>query len=156
IINPKSLSRYREAFYGSGAVSDPVDAELMRDMVRQNATRFRAWRPDDAVTRALRLLTEGRRNLVDQSTALTNQLTALLKGYYPQALGWLGPLDKTWACDFLQRWPTLQGLQRASRRQIVSFYEKHSRATTNLDEQLKQIQHAQAVTHDPAVLEYSV
>jgi transposase len=84
-INPKSLSSFREAFYGSGAVSDPVDAELIRDMVRQNPGRFRAWRPDDVLTRSLRLLTEGRRNLVNQSTALTNQLTALLKGYYPQA-----------------------------------------------------------------------
>jgi hypothetical protein len=68
IINPKSLSRYREAFYGSGAKSDPVDAELMRDMVRQNPERFRAWRPDDVPTRSLRLMTEGRRNLVNQAT----------------------------------------------------------------------------------------
>src|SRR6266850_2139463 len=76
IINPKSLSSFREAFYGSGATSDPVDAELVGDMVRQNPSRFRAWRPDDGMTRSLRLLTEGRRNLVDQSTALTNQQTA--------------------------------------------------------------------------------
>src|SRR5262245_37639584 len=52
IINPKSLSRFREAFYGSGATSDPVDAKLMRDMVRQNPSRFRAWRPDDVLTRS--------------------------------------------------------------------------------------------------------
>jgi transposase len=116
IVNPKSLSNFREAFYGSGATSDPVDAELMRDMVRQNPNRFRAWRPDDVQTRSLRLLTEGRRHLVDQSTALTNQLTALLKGYYPQALAWVGSLDTTWACAFLQQWPTLQSLQGSSRR----------------------------------------
>ena len=42
IINPKSLSSFREAFYGSGATSDPVDAALMREMVRQNPSRFRA------------------------------------------------------------------------------------------------------------------
>src|SRR5947207_275438 len=83
-----------------------VDAKLMRDMVRQNPSRFRAWRPDDVMTRSLRLLTEGRRNLVNQSTALTNQLTALLKGYYPQALAWVGMLDTAWACDFLEQWPT--------------------------------------------------
>jgi len=66
IINPKSLSSFREAFYGSGATSDPVDAELMREMVRQNPSRFRAWRPDDVQTRSLRLLSEGRRDLVNQ------------------------------------------------------------------------------------------
>jgi len=118
IINPKSLSSFREAFYGSGATSDPVDAELMRDMVRQNPSRFRAWRPDDVPTRSLRLLTEGRRHLVNQSTALTNQLTALLKGYYPQALAWVGSLDTASACDFLEQWPTLQSLQISRRRQI--------------------------------------
>ena len=155
IINPKSLSSFRDAFYGSGAISDPVDAELMRDMVRQNPSRFRAWRPDDVVTRSLRLLTEGRRHLVDQSTGLTNQLSALLKGYYPQALPWSGALNTVWACDFLQRWPTLQSLQGSSRRQILRFYEKHPRPTLELEQQLKQIQEARALTEDEGVLEYS-
>src|SRR5262252_8093455 len=129
--------------------------ELMRDMVRQNPSRFRAWRPDDVLTRSLRLLTEGRRNLVNQSTALTNQLTALLKGYYPQALAWIGILDTAWACDFLEQWPTLQSLQASSRRQILRFYEKHPRASLDLNEQLTQIQEACALTSDEAVLEAS-
>jgi len=155
VINPKSLSSFREAFYGSGATSDPVDAELMCDMVRQNPSRFRAWCPDDVMTRALRLLTEGRRDLVNQSTALTNRLTALLKGYYPQALKWSGSLDTTWACDFLEQWPTLQSLQTSRRRQILRFYEKHPRASLDLSEQLKQIQEARALSQDAAVLESS-
>ena len=155
IINPKSLSSFREAFYGSGATSDPVDAALMRDMVRQNPSRFRAWRPDDVLTRSLRLLTEGRRDLVSQSTALTNQLTALLKGYYPQALGWIGALDTAWACAFLEQWPTLQSLQASSRRQIRRFYDQHARASVDRDEQLKQIQGARALTEDEAILESS-
>jgi len=134
-INPKSLSSYREAFYGSGAKSDPVEAELMQEMVRHNPTRFRAWRPDDVLTRSLRLLTEGRRNLVDESTGLTNRLTSLLKAYYPQALRWTGKLDTAWACDFLEQWPTLQSLQQ-SRRQILRFYEGHGRPSTDLEAQL--------------------
>jgi transposase len=155
IINPKSLSSFREAFYGSGATSDPVDAELMRDMVRQNPDRFRAWRPDDVLTRSLKLLTEGRRGLVDQSTALTNQLTALLKGYYPQALAWVGSVNTEWACDFLHKWPTLQRLQGSSRRQIVRFYEKHPRASLDLGEQLRQIEEACPLTQDEAILQSS-
>ena len=155
VINPKSLSRYREAFYGSGAKSDPVDAELMREMVRQNPERFRAWRADDVLTRSLRLMTEGRRNLVNQATALTNQLTALLKSYYPQALSWTGALDTHWACDFLEQWPTLQALQQSSRRQILRFYEKHPRPHLDLDKQLQQFHQALPLTADEAVLEYS-
>jgi transposase len=155
VINPKSLSLYREAFYGSGAKSDPVDAELMREMVRQNPHRFRAWRPDDVLTRSLRLMTEGRRDLVNQTTALTNQLTALLKGYYPQALRWIGSLDSAWACDFLEQWPTLQALQLSSRRQILRFYEKHPRPSLNLEQQLQQFDQALPLTGDEAVLQYS-
>src|SRR5262249_27920878 len=136
-INPKSLSRYREAFYGSGAKDDPVDAELMREMVRHNPRRFRAWRPDDVLTRSLRLLTEGRRNLVDETTALTNRLTSLLKTYYPQALSWTGQqLDTAWACDFLEQWPTLQSVQQSSRRKIAGFYERHPRPSIDLQQQL--------------------
>lgn len=156
IINPKSLSSFREAFYGSGATSDPVDAELMREMVRQNPSRFRAWRPDDVQTRSLRLLSEGRRDLVNQTTALTNRLTALLKGYYPQALAWVGAPNTAWACDFLEQWPSLQSLQISSRRQILRFYEKHPRAAIDLEEQLKQFQEARVLTQDEAVLESSV
>jgi transposase len=155
IINPKSLSSFREAFYGSGATSDRVDAELMRDMVRQNPSRFRAWRPDDELTRSLRLLTEGRRDLVNQSTALTNHVTALLKGYYPQALEWIGSLNTEWACKFLQKWPTLPSLQRSSRRQIRLFYQQHPRPRLDLEEHLKEIQKARALTQDEGVLDYS-
>jgi transposase len=151
VINPKSLSSFREAFYSSGAISDPVDAALMRDMVRQNPDRFRAWRGDDELTRSLRLLTEGRRHLVNQSTALTNQLTALLKSYYPQALAWVGKLDSAWACDFLERWPTLQRLQTSRRRQVLEFYEK--RGGRDLEQQWKQIQEARALTRDKAIVD---
>ena len=61
--------------------------------------------PDDVLTRSIQLLAEGRRKLVDERTALTNQLTAALKTYFPQALDWLSDLHAPRACAFLQRWP---------------------------------------------------
>jgi transposase len=155
IINPKSLSSYREAFYGSGAKTDPVDAELMQEMVRKNPDRFRAWHADDVLTRSLRLMTEGRRELVNQVTATTNQLTAILKSYYPQALSWAGPLNTVAACDFLEQWPTLQALQCSSRRQILRFFQKHAQPALDLDQQLKRFSEALPLTKDEAVLEYS-
>src|SRR5262249_45076278 len=120
-----------------------------------NASRFRAWRPEDVLTRSLRLLTEGRRDLVDESTALTNRLTSLLKSYYPQALRWTGKLDTEWACNFLEQWPTLQQLQQSSRRQILGFYERHPRHSIDVEQQMLEFQQAQALTQDFAVLEYS-
>jgi transposase len=128
----------------------------MREMVRQNPERFRAWHPDDVLTRSLRLMTEGRRDLVNQATAVTNQLTALLKGYYPQALRWIGALDTHWACDFLDQWPTLQALQSSSRRQILRFYEKHPRHHLDLEQQIQQFHQTLPLTGDEAVLQYSI
>src|SRR5215813_361530 len=112
-VNPQSLAKYRKALYPSGAKSDPADAELLGEMVRQNPERFRAWVPGDVPTRTLQLLTEGRRKLVEDMTALTNQLTSVLKTYYPQALEWAGPLGSEQACTFLEKWPTLMELQKS-------------------------------------------
>ena len=92
---------------------------------------------------------------MDECTALTNRLTSLLKGYYPQALRWTGKLDTEWACDFLQQWPTLQSLQRTRRQQIVRFYERHPRASVDLEQQLIEFEEARPLTKDAAVLEYS-
>ena len=84
-------------------LADSVDAVLLMEMVRHSPQRFRPWKPDDADTRSLQLLTENRRQLVNQRTAFTNQLTGLLKTYYPQALELAGELDSLQACGFLQK-----------------------------------------------------
>ena len=38
---------------------------------------------------------------VNKRVRLTNELTQLLKEYFPQALDWAGELDRMMACDFL-------------------------------------------------------
>ena len=73
-VNPQSLASYRKAYAPSGAKSDPADAVLLMEMVRNSPERFRVWRPDDADTRSLQLLTENRRQLVNQKTALASRL----------------------------------------------------------------------------------
>ncbi len=96
-VSPKSLAKYREAFHPSGSKSDPVDADLLLDLLRSHRDRLHAWLPDDPLIRELRLLVEGRRKLVGDRTQITNRLTPLLKQYFPQALEWAGPLDKPFA-----------------------------------------------------------
>lgn len=60
------------------------------------------WRPDAPLTRQLRLLAEWRRDAVDHRTRLTNQLTAALKLYFPQALQLVGEeLFLELTCAFL-------------------------------------------------------
>jgi hypothetical protein len=112
---------------------------------------FRAWVPGDAPTRTLQLLTEGRRRLVEDMTALTNQLTSVLKTYYPQALEWAGHLGSEQACAFLEKWPTLMELQKSRPFRIREFYQKHGRPSREvLNERVDQIQKGQPLTLDEA------
>lgn len=153
-IPPKSLARYREAFAGSGAKADPSDAELLRELVERHREKFHAWLPDDPDTRQLLLLCEHRRKLVDHKTQLTNQLQSLLKSYFPQALEWVGELDSRQACDFLEQWPSLQAMASAGPEQLRQFYRRHhcSRPVV-IQRRLEQLQQAQPLTRDRAVIE---
>jgi transposase len=152
-INPKGLANYRKAFYPSGGKDDPKDADLVLDYLCKHRDRIRLWQPESAPIRCLRLLTEERRKLVNLRTRLTNQWTANLKQYYPQALGWAGPLKETRACDFLERWPNLQELQQVKSSRIRRFFRRLGvRSLQNLEQKLTEIRQAQALTDDEAIL----
>ena len=152
-VNPQALANYRKVYTSSGAKSDPADAVLLIEMVRQRPECFRPWKPDDADTRSLQLLTENRRQLVNQKTAFTNQLTSVLKSYYPQALELAGDLDSDQACDFLTRWPRLGALQQARPSQIRKLYQDYGRPRPErLEQRLEQIRQARPLTQDPAAV----
>jgi len=124
-INPKQLAKYREALYPSGAKDDPTDAELLARFVREHHPRLRAWKPDDALTRSLRLLTEARRDWVDERTAAGNRLQQHLKEVYPLALELMG--KQAYGERFLTllaKFPTQRELQRASPRKLVEYLTK--------------------------------
>ena len=135
--NPQNLVKYRKAFYCSGAKDDPQDAQMLLEMLEKHRDRLRVWVPDDADTRCLRLLAENRRKLVHRRTALTNQLTSLLKESFPQALDW----------------PSLPALQKTSPSRLRNFYRRHTRDDAQtLQQRLEQIRQAQPLLSDPAVL----
>jgi len=157
-INPKTLARYREAFAPSQAKDDPGDAQIALELLDKHRDKLRAWRPDDSQTRTLAMLAEGRRQAVDLRTQLSNRLTACLKGYFPQALDWVGEKVYTpMACDWLRKWPTLEDLRRASPETIRKFYYGHGcRRGDLMEKRLKAIAQASPLTRDKAVLESSV
>jgi transposase len=152
-VNPQTLAQFRKAFHPSGAKDDPVDADLLLEILMTHRQHLRVWIPDDVLTRSIQLLTEDRRHLVDERTALTNQLTAALKMYFPQALEWFGDLHTARACAFLQRWPTLQQLQQATPSSVRKFYKVQGyRGEDKLEQLMSNIKKAQPLTHDGAVL----
>ena len=97
---------------------------------------MKAWQPDDSQTRLLQQLVSHRRAVVDERTGLTNRLQALLKQYFPQALELCGEdLWRPLATAFLLKWPTLQSLQKARRRERQTFYYLQGSRSQKLIEQ---------------------
>src|SRR5436309_8368536 len=121
--NPMTLARYREAFTHSRAKDDPTDADFLCELVSLHREQLQPWQPDDVCTRKLRHLTQARRSSVNMRTRLSNQLKALLKTYFPQALELCGEdLATPLACALLQKWPSLQQLKKARPETIRRFY----------------------------------
>lgn len=157
-INPKQLSRFRDAMGPSGAKDDPRDASLLAELLMKHSEHLRAWLPDNVETRRIRLLGEDRRNLVDARTALTNRLKSLLKQYFPLALLVSGTrIYGELACQLLMRYPSLDKLQAASDDELGAFYHEHHCYRPQLvAERLQLIRQARPLTTDPAILEASV
>jgi transposase len=156
-INPATLAKYRQAFSTAGGKDDPSDADYLLDLLEHHRDRLRIWRPDDEKTRTLNLLMEQRRRLVNDRTRLSNRLTALLKGYFPQILDWFEDIRTTLVCDFLARWPQLSLLQKARPTTINQFLRSHhstSKATNA--RRLAEIKSALPLTNDAAVMTASV
>lgn len=155
-VNPRTLKRFREAFAPNGGKDDPDDAALLLELMSKHEDRLHRWTPDDPETRAIARLVEARRKAVDLRTKLTHQLSAELKGYYPQALSWAGELDTQLATDFLLRWPTLRAVQGAKAQTIRKFYYGHnSRRPDLIEQRIEEIRTAVALTSDPAIVETS-
>jgi transposase len=115
----------REALYPSGAKDDPRDADLLLDLLLQHRNRLRRLSPDTEATRRVQNLVEERRKLVDEKTAQTNRLTSHLKIYFPQILDWFEHLDSMLVCALLERWPTLEELQKVPPPKLRTFFRKH-------------------------------
>jgi transposase len=152
-INPKTLASYRDAVRPSGAKDDPDDAKLALELLQKHRDRLRLWKPDDPRTRQLRLVVEFRRKLVDDRTAVINQLIQVLKQSFPQALEWAGGLDTQQASEFLTRWPTLRSVQQARTAQLQSFYRSHHHSSQRIEARLKAIRTAVPLIDDLSIIE---
>jgi len=153
-VNPRSLKRFREVFSPNGAKDDVPDARLLLTLLARHRDQLRAWQPADPDTRELRALCEYRRAAVALQTQLTQQLQATLQEYFPHALAWAGAdLASPMACAFLQRWSTLEAVQRARPTTLQRFYTQHGcRQRARIDARLAAIPDAVPLTRDPAII----
>ena len=157
-INPLTLARYREAFTTSRAKDDASDAASLLELVVNHRDKLPVWRPDNAETRSIVLLCEGRRKAIDLCTRLCNALLAHLKSYFPQALELCGnDLHSVLSCEFLSRWPSLQKVKRSQEKTLRAFYNAHNcRSRVAIDNRLALIKSSVAVSDDQALLRGSI
>jgi transposase len=154
-VNPLTLKRFRETFVLSRANDDGKDALYLARLLAAHADQLRRWQPEDPATARLRHLVTHRRAVVDERTALTNRLQALLKGYFPQALELCGEdLWRPLALGFLRRWPSLQALRKARPETLRGFYYLHgSRSQKLIAQRLELIEKAVALSEASALIE---
>lgn len=156
-IHPRAASQFRAALFPSGAKDDPVDAELLLDLLLHHRDRLRRLNPDTAQTRLVRHLVEGRRKVVNEKTRQSNRLTAQLKLYFPQMLDWFDKIDSPLPGEMLRRWPTLEALQKARPATVRSFFTQHNcRSQTLIEQRLQAIHQAVPAVHDAALIEPAV
>ncbi len=158
VVNPKLSAKYRQAFKSSGAKDDGNDSGFILDILLKHGDKLNHWKPGDAKTRTLQILTQKRRDAIKDRTRLSNQLKAVLKQYFPLALDVAGDsLATVIACNFLKRWTTLESLKRARTSTIRDFYTKHScRQLKVIENRIRAIKQAKPLTTDVVIIETSI
>lgn len=153
-VPPAMTANFRKAFYSSGAKDDPKDADLLLDLLQWHRNKLRRLSPDTEATRRIQNLAEERRKLVNEKTAQSNRLSAHLKIYFPQIPRWFEDVDSLLVCALLERWPTLQELQKARPATLRTFFLKqHCRKKELIESRVKAIAEAMPALKDRAVEE---
>jgi transposase len=124
-VNPKAAERYRERKAPSGTKTDRHDAWSLADALRTDGHAWRLLLAQDEATATLRALCRDEMGLIEQRTALVNQLIAALREYYPAALEAFGDWTLPCAWALIQAFPTPLALQSAGQRKWEKFLHTH-------------------------------
>ncbi|MEP3478706.1 MAG: IS110 family transposase [Fuerstiella sp.] len=155
-INPAALANYRKSFAHGGGKNDPADAQLLCDYLRNYRSKLRVLRRNEPLTEELAALGEDRRRFVDQRTKLANELTALLKRYFPAVLQLKAAKPYAeFLLKFLAKYPSLDVAQKAGVTKLRSFFHGLG-LKRNADERANAIVDATALTEDEVVIRTSV
>ena len=152
-INPKAAERYRERKVPSGTKTDRHDAWSQADALRTDGHGWRKLLAQDEATATLRALCRDECALIEQRTALVNQLIACLREYYPVALELFADWTHPGAWALIAQFPTPAQLQAAGKRRWEKFL--HTQRLWRRDTapaRLELMAHANALAASAAVV----
>ncbi len=138
-INPAALAYLRKSHRHGGGKSDPVDAKRIAEFLRERIDELRPLQRDSPLTRELASLSEDRRIAVDGRADLANELTALIKQYFPVISGFAAAKPyASFLLSFLIEYPTLAGgagRRRSQTSQLLPWpeYETQSGPTRQIN-----------------------
>jgi transposase len=124
-VQPVAAKSYRERKAPSGTKTDHLDAWGLADALRVDGQNWKPLQPMDPLTQQLRLLCRDEVSLIEQRTALVNQLQQALGEYYPAALEAFDDWTNTFTWEFVLAFPTPQALVAAGRRRWEKFLHTH-------------------------------
>src|SRR6185369_7114112 len=111
-VHPVAAQSYRERKAPTGTKTDHIDG-------------WRPLQPMDPITQQLRLLCRDEVVLIEQRTALVNQLQQALAEYYPAALEAFDDWTDAFTWEFILAFPTPQALVEAGKRRWEKFLHTH-------------------------------
>jgi transposase len=124
-IHPNQLKAARPRFRSAGGKSDGFDAFVLAELARTDHHRFRALTPDSDETKALRVLTRAREDLVHTRVALANRLRSELEAFWPGATRAFFEVDSPIALAFLERYPGPQDASRLGQKRLAAFLARN-------------------------------
>jgi transposase len=127
-IQPKAAARYRERKAPSGVKNNFIDAWSLADALRLDGHTWRALKPDDPLVQELRMLCRDEVALIEQRTALVNQLQQAIYEYYPAAREAFDDWTLIAAWEFVIAFPTSEDLIRAGKKRWEKFLKSHGLA----------------------------
>jgi transposase len=153
-INPKQLARYRESIYPSGAKTDPKDAELLAEFLKNHHHKLARFTALDEQTRRLDETSRLRRKLVDDRKTLFQKLQSTLKLYFPQLLAWCSATPQNgMLLALLRRWPSLSELSREHPKTLRKFLAEHGiKDADRQTEWIKTVRGATPLTLDQCLI----
>jgi transposase len=124
-VNPMSARRYRERKHPSGTKTDRHDAWALADALRTDGHAWRTLSVKDPIIEELRILCRDEVALIEERTALINQLRQALREYYPTALEAFEDWTSTNAWSFIEHFPSTDALIKAGKRRWEKFLHSH-------------------------------
>ena len=137
-IHPTTAGQFRKAFTPSGAKSDYADAIDLIDLLKKHPEKIKRYKLQKD-TDLLISYSKTRRDLVDQRTRLTNQLTAYLRDLNPAGLELFDKLHAPICLDFLEKWPTAKSLCRTPLNQVSRFLNSRTSKKSKTKERIDYI-----------------